>query len=686
MRLNHENTKVRKHETNDEYSFQFSFVFSIFRAFVIIWFVGLPSVWAVDEAAKTEIPLNDSDREHWAFVPPVRSPLPEVKNAAWCRTPIDRFILAQLEAAGLQPAPPADAATLLRRVTFDLTGLPPKPEALQRNETYEAYVDRLLASDAYAQRQAQHWLDLARYADTDGYEHDNVRPEAWRYRDWVIDAFRRNLPLDEFLRLQIAGDELRPDDADAAIATGFLLCGPDMPDLNRQDERRSMVLNELTGTVGATLLGLQLGCAQCHDHKFEPLSQADFYRLRACFETATFLSRGRSEEDGDREDAKPDAWRVFRETASPWPTSHMLVRGDFSRPGPEVEPGFPRVANPMQVSLTNAGWLGSSTASPQNQSTGSSLRSTPATPTQGSGRRTALAAWLTRPDHPLTARVLVNRVWQQHFVEGLVRTPSDFGYLGDAPSHPELLDWLAWHFVQGSGERGEGRDVASESHPSPLAAHPWSLKDLHRLIVTSTAYRQAGAKPSASDPTNRLLSHFPRRRLDGEELRDAMLAVGDRLSDRRGGPGVMPPLPTELLSAIRKDHWKTSPDEEDHRRRSIYLFVRRNLRLPLLDAFDRPDTIASCPRRNRSTTAPQSLVLLNSEFADDAAAELAKSLRDRAGSDVAKQIELAFRACLGRSPTTEETADAMMLVKSNDDGIVDFCLALFNLNEFAYVD
>ncbi|MCE9606365.1 MAG: DUF1549 and DUF1553 domain-containing protein [Planctomycetia bacterium] len=617
------------------------------------------NIGRADEAAKTELPLNDSDREHWAYVPPVRPALPEVKNVAWCRTPIDRFILAKLEAARLTPAPPAAAAALLRRVTFDLTGLPPTPQEIEEftgaiearsasaiDAAYLAVIDRLLASDAYAERQAQHWLDLARYADTDGYEHDNVRPDAWRYRDWVIDAFRRNLPLDEFIRLQIAGDELRPDDSGAAVATGFLLCGPDMPDLNRQDERRSMLLNELTGTVSATLLGLQLGCAQCHDHKYEPLSQADFYRLRACFETASFLSKQLKEEDDAKDDGKPDVRRMFRETPGPWPASRMLLRGDFQSPGPAVDPGFPRVANPMQVSLTTES------------------KPIDSRRMEGSGRRTALARWLTRSDHPLTSRVLINRIWQQHFVEGLVRTPSDFGYLGDEPSHAELLDWLA----------------------TELVARKWNLKEMHRLLVTSSVYRQAGAKSAAKDQGNRLLSHYPRRRLDGEELRDAMLAISGRLNRQGGGPGVMPPLPKELLSAIRKDHWKTSPNEADHRRRSIYLFVRRNLRLPMLDAFDRPDTIASCPKRNHSTTAPQALVLLNSEFALQAAADSAAKLQEDAPREVQRQIETLYLACLGRRPSDAEVVDAQALVASNGAGLADLCLALFNLNEFAYVD
>ena len=628
----------------------FSFLFASWRLSATFLLLLVTTIVCADEAAKTEPELNDSDREHWAYQTPKRAALPEVREADWCRTPVDRFILAALEAAKLQPARPAEPGVLLRRVTFDLTGLPPTPEeiaAFEKSGDYEAVVDRLLASRAYAERWAQHWLDVARYADSDGYEHDIARPEAWRYRDWVIDALERDLPIDEFFRLQLAGDELRPDDPQAVVATGFLLCGPDMPDLNRQDERRSMVLNEMTGTVGSALLGLQVGCAQCHDHKFEPISQADFYRLRACFETSDFLSQARKEDDSEK-DVKSETWRVFRTSKKAAEPSRLWVRGDFTRPGPTLDAGFPRVANLVNVSL------------PSSASTGAK--------DEGANRRTRLAEWLTTPQHPLTARVFVNRVWQEHFGYGLVRTSNDFGYLGDAPTHPELLDWLAREFVDTD----------------------WSLKKLHRLIVTSAVYRQSSAAATDSlhskvDPENRLLAHFPRRRLDGEAIRDTMLAASDGLSDRRGGPGVMPPLPKELLGTIRKDHWKTSKDEEDHRRRSIYLFVRRNLRLPLLEAFDRPDTMASCTRRNRSTIAPQALVLLNSEFAQECAADLAKYVGSQA-SQAERQIKLAYVRTLGREPTDVELAEAKALVDADPAGIQDLCLALFNLNEFVYVD
>lgn len=645
-----------------------------------------------------EPPLTAADREHWSFRPLLRPALPEVQRADWPRNEIDRFILARLEQKGLTPLPPADRFTLLRRVSFDLTGLPPSPDEIERfagddsPEAYERLLDRLLASPAYGERWAQHWLDLARFAETDGFEHDKPRPDAWRYRDWVIESLNADLPYDEFVRLQLAADELRPADERAAQATGFLLCGPDMPDLNLQDERRHNVLGEMTATVGSVFLGLQLGCAQCHDHKFDPLSQADFYRLQAV------LSPGLSFEESE-------LGRVLRESSASPPPSYLMVRGDFRRPGPEAPPAFPRIANPWDEPVP---------APPPGAAT--------------SGRRTALARWLTRPDHPLATRVIVNRLWQQHFGQGLVHTPSDFGTMGDTPSHSDLLDWLA----------------------TELPRQGWSLKRMHKLLLLSATYRQSSHpaelrlrqdSPDGSaedwqaaldrwrrsrqlDPENRLLARMNRQRLAGESLRDAMLFSGGRLSSRRGGPGVRPPLPTELLATAGGDRWPASPEVEDQCRRSIYVFVRRTLRYPLFEAFDSPDTIASCPLRNRSTTAPQALWLMNSEFSLEAARCLAGSLLADAPSTVSRSagtegdpaplVRSAYLRTLCRPPDADESAAALAFLRQQaemiaasgrpanelalpaplPDGaplfelaaLVDFCLALFNLNEFVYVE
>ena len=640
---------------------------------------------ADDAAAVQETPLTDADRDHWAFKPLLRPPLPEVKDAVRAAHPIDRFLAARQEQAGLAPAPEALRTTLLRRATFDLTGLPPTPEEQQAflsdqsPDAWEKVLDRLLASPAYGEHAAQAWLDLARFAESDGFEFDKLRPEAWRYRDWVIGAFNADLPYDEFVRTQLAGDELRPGDAAAAAATGFLLAGPDMPDLNLQEERRHNLLNEMTATVGAVFLGLQVGCAQCHDHKYDPISQADFYRLRAVFEGAELF--------------KPHAFgRVMHEPPGETKPGRVMIRGDFRRPGPEVSPGFPRIANPWNDAVAP-----------------------PSPGAASSGRRTALAAWLTRPDHPLALRVAANRLWQQHFGRGLVSTASDFGVMGGWPAVPELLDWLA----------------------TELPAQGWSLKRMHKRIMTSAAYRRAsqpatldelpGGSPEqvetarehwrrakAADPENELWTRMPRRRLTGEAIRDAMLAASDSLSPRRGGPGVMPPLPAELIATLLPGQWEPSPDEEDHRRRSIYLMARRNLRYPLFEAFDRPDALQSCPRREQSTTAPQSLVLLNSEFSLEQARRLAGYLLSHATSDASAQIDLAYRRVFSRAPRAAETAAAAELLATEAArlrgenaasetlalplplaagadpyaaaALVEFCLALFNTNEFAYVD
>lgn len=733
--------------------------------FVILLAAVVPADEPAGSPAPVEPPLTAADREHWAFRPLARPQLPVVKEDNWCRTPVDRFILAKLEAAGLAPLPQADHRTLIRRVTFDLTGLPPTPQESNAfvedasPDAYERLIQRLLDFPAYGQRWAQHWLDLVRFAETDGFEHDLERPQAWRYRDWVIDAMNADMPYDEFVRWQLAGDEIRPDDAAACIATGFLLCGPDMPDINLLEERRHNFLNDMTGTVGSVLLGLNVGCAQCHDHKFDPISQYDFYRLRAFFdptdifkdhplprppgtpdpsasEPAIRLKQLTTEiqmleevarkrlkaENPDLQPTRDDILkalsvdekqahesaagqlvelkktyhlpevphgRTVEERIADLKPSHYMVRGDFRREGPEVSPAFLRIANGHDSAVAGP---------PPGSAT--------------TGRRLQLAKWVTRPDNSLALRVIVNRLWQHHFGRGIVETSGDFGKMGSDPTHPELLDWLA----------------------SELPRQGWSLKRMHKLLLTSAVYRQASNPVCADwtadeqskakvnwnnsrrvDPENRLLGRMNRQRLEGESIRDAMLSAADRLSLRQGGPGVRAPLPAEVAATLlNPKQWIVSPDEEDHRRRSIYLFVRRNLRYPLFDAFDRPDTNASCPRRNRSTIAPQALILLNSEFSLDTARYLAGFVLSLAGTSHDDQIKLAYERVLGRLPTHDEFAvavrflenQAIQLKGSNrsvaelalpvplPDGVdplkaaavTDFCLALFNLNEFVYID
>ena len=715
----------------------------------------LTFVAAIPAAPPTaaEPPITPADRRHWAFVPPRRPEIPRVENRTWVRTPIDAFILAPLETNGLRPALEADKSTLIRRLSFDLTGLPPTPAELDAfradagPDAYEKVVDRLLASPHHGERWAQHWLDLARYADSDGFEFDQARPDAWRYRDWVVEALNRDMPYDAFIRRQLAGDETEPDDPAAFVATGFNRCYPDMVDLNDQGLRRQNALNDVTETTGLAFLGLTIGCARCHDHKFDPIRLADFYKLQAFFTPAAFrddypiaspavraahegrrrawraaiaevqaasirleaparatLAPGRppglpddavaafeaAEESRTPEQVrlvfeatardgriKPDALaaalgpeatqaaeslrdRLARLEATappplpqargiaerggePQPT-YILRRGEFTARGPEVAPAFPAVLCRSDAEAIAA----------------------PRPTDRSSGRRTALAEWLARPDHPLTARVMANRLWQHHFGRGIVATPSDFGTMGEEPSHPELLDWLAAEFV----------------------ARGWSMKAIHRLIVTSSTYRQSSQiHPAAlaADPEDTLLWRFARRRLDGEALRDALLAVSGTLEPGMGGPGVFPELPAELTKLSSKGAaWPVSPDPADRRRRSLYIFVRRNLRYPFFEAFDRPDTNASCPRRAVTTIAPQALTLLNSQLSRDSAAAFADRLRREAGSDPDDRVRHAYRLAFAREPDAEERRLALDFLAGGP--LERFCLALLNANEFLYVD
>ena len=714
--------------------------------------LSTPPAFGADGPGIATKPITAEDRAHWAFVRPVRAEPRPVKEAGWIRNVVDAFVLARLEAEGLAHAPEADRPTLLRRLSFDLIGLPPTPEEVVAFEAdrspvaYETQLDRLLASPHYGERQAQHWLDLARYADTDGFEFDEARPDAWRYRDWVVKALNADMPYDRFVSLQLAGDELEPGDPDAVIATGFNRCYPDMVDLNDQGLRRQNALDDITETTSLTFLGLTMGCARCHDHKFDPVSQADFYRLQAFFTPARFrddypildpearatleakldgwkrelaraqasileveapararLAPGRppgiddqaiaawekdplersSEEvafvfeaasKDKRIDTKalvealePDARRrrlealaeldrtrkarptppaqarVIDEPGPKSPPTYLRRRGDFYAQGPEVQPAFPAVLSDVEPEFRPFA--------------------------RSSGRRAALAAWLTRADHPLTSRVVVNRLWQGHFGRGLVATPSDFGLMGETPSHPELLDRLAVELV----DRG------------------WSLKALHRLIVTSATYRQASRTSEAeakADPDNLLLWRHASRRLDGEAIRDALLAVSGRLNPALGGPSVFPELPAELTKLSSKGKiWPVSPDPADRVRRSLYVFTRRNLRYPFFEAFDRPDTNASCPKRAVTTIAPQALSLLNGKLALDSSRAFADRVARESGADPSARIDRAYRLALGRSPDAAERRLAEgFLAEGGETSLVDLCLALLNVNEFVYVD
>jgi len=593
----------------------------------------------------TEPEWSESSRDHWSLKPRQLVQVPQVASHVPLRNPIDHFIADKLLSRGLTLQPEASRRVLIRRVTLNLTGLLPESDDVAafekdaKDSAYEELVDPLLAQSSYGEHWAQHWLDLARFAETDGFEHDHVRSEAWKYRDWVISSLNADLPYDEFVRLQLAGDLLHPNDESAAIATQFCLSGPDMPDLNSQDERRHVLLNEMTSTVGSVILGLQVGCAQCHDHKYDPISQADFYRLRSHFEPAVQVRQNKS------------VTRLHQ--ANETGISRIMLRGDFRRPGPEISPGIP-------LALADAKTLALFSNSDDSRPS-----------------RVRLAVALTNPAHPLTARVIVNRVWQQHFGTGLSSSPSDFGIMGQEPTHPELLDWLSQWFV----DQG------------------WSLKQLHRLIVTSSTWRQRSFLPTDApenehlqwqqtldvDPQNLMWSRAPRRRISGEVLRDVMLQCAGRLNRKAGGPGVRPPLPDDVRRTLLKDQWNVTEEKSEHDRRSIYVFARRNLRYPLFEAFDRPAANESCSARTQSTTAPQSLILMNSEFSQEMSHVIADRIVTEEENRVA-QVRRLFDLLLGRQPTSEESGMVGEFLDESDSGLQSACLVLLNCNEFGYID
>lgn len=655
-------------------------------------------------------------------------------------------IATNIDAFGLslnEKRPEADRRTLIRRLTFDLTGLPPNYDDVQAfvaNDAPDAYkklVERLLASPQYGERQARLWLDVVRYADTNGYERDEFRPLAWKYRDYVIRSFNQDKPFDQFIREQLAGDELvdgvpkTPADADMLIATGYLRLGQwdSTASIFQEEPRlRAEMMADLTNTTASAFLGLTMSCCQCHDHKYDPLTQADHYRFRAFFAGMTpqdnltisvadeladieqhnakldeLITRLKAEQAAlnesckERHDAlttelaeiesqkrKPHSAMGATDSGSTVPATHVFYQGDFSSPREAVEPGFVSIFSPEPAAIK-----------PPRENT--------------SGRRLALANWIASPENPWTARVIVNRIWQQHFGTGLVATPNDFGFSGARPTHPELLDWLAVEFVK----RG------------------WSIKELHRTIVLSQVYRQRSgtgfqhansepAKPGSHDsqaavPTGVFQSV---RRLDAETLRDSLLAVSGLLKPYEAGKSLWPTVPEELLVAQpaileaiegkddgRMQGWYAD-SVEDTDVRSVFLVRKRCLPIPFLQAFDLPDTTVSCDRRDTTVVAPQALMLLNSPEAVRYARALADLLCAETQldfDDVASTHELVdslFRRTLSRDASDDEQSLAMEFLKRHrdqhaksravDDGETlafrDLCRAVLNLNEFVYVD
>jgi len=617
--------------------------------------------------------ITADDREHWAFQPVQRVAPPDGTNADWPVTPIDRFVLARLEAAGLQPSAPAHKATLLRRVSFALIGLPPSPEdvaaflADESPDAYERVVDRLLASPHYGERWGRHWLDLARYADSGGFHNDLDRPHAWRYRDYVIASFNDDKPYGQFVTEQLAGDQLADPQLEDWIATGFHRNGPSNDDNMGKTELakakyRMDELDDIVSTSGSVFLGLTIACARCHDHKFEPISQRDYYSFLAFFNSSTrqqlvidsLKSGGPELKPVPRKpDPKTALAMVLTDRGNKAQQTRLLWRGNVATPGPVVAPSVPEV-------LSREGADGDESLTSRHD----------------------LAEWMTAADNPLTWRVMANRLWYYHFGEGLVSTPSNFGRYSEEPTHPQLLDWLA----------------------SELQRHR-SLKQLHRLIVTSAVYRQSSApneKALAVDEGNRLLWRMNRRRLESEPMRDAFLAVSGQLNSQMGGPGIYPRIRPELLIASQRNKWPTVKKEgPQHWRRSVYVYVKRQLQLPLLEMFDSPSTNHSCSERGRSLVPTQSLVLLNDDFLRQQSRLFADRVRAEASADPHEQIRRAVWIALSRKPSPHEVEDGAQFVSAQaqlliEEGfspdaarhaaLADFCHVLMNLSEFVYVD
>ena len=705
--------------------------------------------WPDASAAKAAKEKNwsyDTD-DVWAFRSMRRHPVPTAGiNPRKVQTPVDAFILEKLSEKGLQPAPPADRVSLIRRATFDLHGLPPTPEEvdlfvkdpLPTAKAFEKVVERLLGSPCYGERWGLHWLDVARYADTGGGSNDYERPHAWRYRDYVIRTFNTDKPYDRFVIEQLAGDELDPNSSENLVATGFLRMGPwEQTSMSVEAVTRQEWLDDVTHNTVTAFLGLTMGCAKCHDHKFDPIPTKDYYRLQAVFATTRFVDArapflsGEYSRGDDRDKARlqvklasieakynqiaaalglnPRAGPSRGQAASPEttpqaelkPQSELVKEGmDTARAeARELERAystrveFNRLAlqrfEPLAYSVSSSG-LGSTkpntpprppdetfilgggnlnspgekvmpgvlSATSRLEKTGARTDAEDASeviPATVTGRRLALAKWIADPDNPLTARVMVNRIWQWHFGRGLVETSNNFGKLGKRPSHPELLDWLARYFV----DRG------------------WCMKSLHRLLMNSAAYQRTSQLSSEdwaqlvakADPENRLLAYFAPRRMEAEELRDSILAVSGELSLEMGGPGTFPELNAELVAQPRlvmgtaAPAWEPSPRKADRNRRTIYTFQQRSLVNPLVEVFNGANLNESCEFRRTSTIAPQVFNLFNSQFSADAALAFGQRLVTIT-SDLRRQTDLAFRLAYQRSPAESERQQALAHLKA----------------------
>lgn len=696
---------------------------------------------------KTRGIITDEDRQWWAFQPVRAVVTPAIQDSDLSfKNSIDSFLAVKLAENALTPAPAAEPRTLIRRVSFDLIGLPPTPQEIddfladERPDAYERLVDRLLASPHHGEHWARHWLDLVRYAESDGYKQDAYRPETWRYRDYVIRSLNADKPYSRFVLEQLAGDEACPGDPEALLGTMYLRLG--IYEYNQRDVRNqwSIILNDLTDVTADVMLGMGLSCARCHDHKFDPILQKDYFRLQAYFaplvwrenvpaatdeelaqhqrqlaiwEQATADVRrqlaaiedpirqstmqttrvkftddllamlakppaertpleaqlaylveyqvtdgeGKADVGAKLKGEKKEAWQKLKDELAaydhlrPQPVAFIPAVSDIGPVAPEVTiPGRrdaePIEPGPLTVLENVAGTLPVSSSKLHSSKYGT--RTVPAT----TGRRTALAEWIASPDNPLPSRVVANRLWQYHFGRGLSESPSDFGHLGEAPTHPELLDYLA----------------------RELLDNDWSLKRLHRRMVTSAAYRRASHGPlaataAAKDPANKWLARMSVRRLAAEQIRDAAMAASGELDPQIGGAA---------------NDWKES------NRRAVYLKVLRNEQDPTLDVFDVADGIFTTPVRNVTTTPTQSLFMINGPWTMQRAKAFGRALSHDSSATLEQRVATAYSLAFGRPPSAVETADAVKFLQNNsarsDEALVDFCHVLLNSNEFLYVD
>ena len=578
---------------------------------------------------------------------------PIIKEDSWSSNAIDKFILHKLRSLGIEPNPAADKLTTIRRVSFDLLGLAPTREEIQKFEadtsgdSYEKLLDRLLANPHYGERWGRHWLDVARFGESHGYESDNERPHAWTYRDAVIKALNNDLPFDEFVKWQVAGDILQPENSLAVSLTGFLSAGSTVTNVDGVDREKANYdkMDDIVSATGSAFLGLTVGCARCHNHKYDPISQEDYYKM------VGFFLPGR---EGDREleigkpgsKVKAMVWNGGKKRSNP-----ILKRGDVEQKGEDVGVG---VLTALSDNNGDAGeWLNEEALK------------------KGDGRD-ALAHWLTDSDKGaghLLARVIVNRLWQHHFGVGLVKTSNNFGQVGEKPTHPELLDWLAQELIN----------------------KDWKIKSIHKLIMKSSTYMQTlkWDQPRYEiDPENKLFWRKEPRRLEGEIIRDSIMNTAGTLNRKMFGPSVKPWVSKDAINTGSTNKWPVNvKDGPDTWRRSIYVFMRRSMRVPFFEVFDVPDGMQSRGVRELTTVPTQALMLMNNQFVRDQASHFSNRIRKAVGNDNLKHIvEEAYWLALSRSPTDEELSSSVELLSTEGQSLENFCHILFTLNEFCYVD